>query len=97
MYAEELLRDIDKIFLNYNEGDSISNLLEENEELATLTGDLEEVIEAMENLDNSEIYTKEIKRLNYISQGLDFDNIEGKEDFKKTLNKLIGVVKGIEI
>jgi len=97
MYAKELLNDSDEIFKGYKQGDSISDLLEENETLATLTGDLEETIEAMENLENWELYTEQTEELYHISQDLNFDRIEGKKDFENTLNELIEIVRKIKI
>jgi hypothetical protein len=97
MYARELLNDSDEIFKDYKEGDSIQDLLEENETLATLTGDLEETIEAMGNLENWELYTEQTEELYNISQDINFDRIEGKKDFENTLNELIEIVRKIII
>lgn len=97
MYARELLNDSDEIFKGYKQGDSISDILEENETLATLTGDLEETVEAMENLDNYELYAELVDDLYHTSQDLNFDRIEGKEDFENTLNELIDIVRKIKI
>lgn len=97
MFARELLNDSDEIFKDYKQGNSISDLLEENETLATLTEDLEETVEAMENLNNWELYTDNIEELYHINQDLNFDRIEGKEDFENTLNELIIAVRKIKI
>jgi len=97
MFAKELLRDSNEIFKDYNEGDSIPDLLEENETLSTLVSDLEEVIDGLENLDNCELYTEHTEELYHISQDLEFDRIEDKNDFEETLNELISALRKIDI
>lgn len=98
MFAKELLGDIDEIFKDYDSGNyTISDILEENETLATITSDLEEVIDGLEDLENSELYTEHAEGLYHISQDLSFDRIESKEDFKETLNELISALRKIDI
>lgn len=99
-YAKELLGELDEIFKDYKEGDSISDLLEDNDAYGTLIGrmgDIEQTIYRMGNLDNCELYTKNIKELYRINEKLDDTKITGKENLEESLYELIKAVRKIKI
>jgi hypothetical protein len=97
-YTEKLrnIKEFKSIFPNMDGEKSIKELiesyLEENEELEILTGDLEETIYALENLEDCELYTDFISELSHINNNLNIKNIEGKYEFEQSLNQLIEVL-----
>jgi hypothetical protein len=102
-YTEKLenIRDFKSMFPNMNYKKSMQELiksyLEENEELAILTGDLEETIYALKHLENYELHEDIIHELLQINNDINIDNIEGKYEFEQTLNQLINVLNNNKI
>lgn len=93
-YANGVLSRLDEAFRGKNKKEYIGVFLDEDETFGTLATDLKQTIEAMKNLDNSELYD-DIKDLNKINE--DLDNIEEKEELILKLKELIEVVSDIKI
>jgi hypothetical protein len=94
-YANDILSGLEEQFKGKNEEDYLSEFLDNDETFGTLYNDLKQTIEAMKNLDDSELYEYDIKDLNKISE--DFDSVENKEELILKLNELITAVRHINI
>lgn len=102
-YTEKLenIRDFKCMLPNMDGKKSIQELiesyLEENEELAILTGDLEETIYALVHLGDCELHADFISELSQINDDLNIKNIEGKYEFEQSLNQLINTLNNNKI
>lgn len=102
-YTEKLknIREFKFMFPNMDGRKSIQELiesyLEENEELAILTGDLEETVYALKHLGDCELHTDFINELSQINEDLGIKNIEGKYEFEQSLNQLIDALNNNKI